>query len=120
MNSNEMYREHILDLYKNPRNFGDLENPDLEVKESNSSCGDEITLKLKIKNNKVEDVKFSGVGCTIAIASTSLLTEEIKGKTLEELKLIDKEKLLSLLEIPISPPRLKCALLPLEAIKKIK
>lgn len=114
----EMYREHILELYKNPENFGELQNPTYEKEDSNPLCGDEIKMQIIMKDDKVADVKFTGKGCAISIASASLLTEYIKGKSIEELKNITKEDLLELLEIPVGPVRLKCALLSLQTLHK--
>lgn len=113
----EMYIEEILDLYKNPHNYGKIENPTLTIKQANPLCGDEITLYLEIKGNKIFDVKFLGKGCAISIAGASLITDKIKGMTINEVKELSKEDLLDLLAIPISPARIKCALLSLEAVK---
>ena len=113
-----MYKEHILDLYKNPRNFGKLENPTHQNISFNPLCGDEITIQLEIKNEKIENVKFDAKGCAISIASASMLTDEIKGKTIGEISKFNKEKMLDMLKIPISHVRLKCALLPLESVHK--
>ena len=112
-----MYREHILDLYKHPSNFGILENTTHEYTEYNSLCGDEITVQLLVKNGKVKDVKFNGSGCVICMVSASLLTDKIKDMSMEEIKKLDRKDLLKLLKIPINPARIKCVLLPLEATK---
>ncbi len=114
----EMYKEHILDLYKNPRNKGVLENPTNEATKYNPLCGDEIKIQLILNNNKIINVNFSGQGCAISQASASLLTEKIKNMNLNEVKKLNKEDILNLLKIPISYTRIKCALLPLEAIKE--
>lgn len=114
----EMYKEHILDLYKNPRNKGVLENPTNEATKYNPLCGDEIKIQLILNNNKIIKVNFSGQGCAISQASASLLTEKIKNMNLNEVKKLNKEDILNLLKIPISYTRIKCALLPLEAIKE--
>lgn len=115
---NQEFREEILEHYKTPNNFGKLQNATHSHKETNASCGDEITLQLIINNNKIEDVRFIGNGCAISMASASLLTEEIKDKTLEEIKSLRREDVLNLLKIPISPGRIKCALLSLEALRR--
>ena len=113
-----MYQENILDHYKSPRNFGKIENASVHHHEYNPLCGDEIELFLVIdENKKVADVKFQGKGCAISQASASLLSEEIKGKSIEELKKLTKENILELLGIPLSPVRLKCALLSLDTLK---
>lgn len=115
--SEKMYREHILELYKNPSNFGEIKNPTHEHTETNSLCGDEITVQLIVKNNKIKDVKFNGSGCVISMVSSSLLTDKIKNMNLEDVKKLDKKDVLKLLNIKINPARLKCALLSLDAVK---
>lgn len=113
-----MYQENILDHYKSPRNFGKIENASVHHNEYNPLCGDKIELHLVIdKNKKIADVKFNGQGCAISQASASMLTEQIKGKSIEELKKMAKEDILEMLGIPISPVRLKCALLSLDTLK---
>ena len=113
----EIYKEHIIDLYKHPHNKGTLENFTHESLKNNPLCGDEIKIQLKIKDNKIIDVKFDGVGCTISMASTSMLTDKIKNMTLESINKLTKDDVLEMLHIPISPVRLKCALLSLDALK---
>ena len=113
-----MYQENILDHYKNPRNFGKIENASVHHQEKNPLCGDEMELYLIIdKNKKVVDIKFHGRGCAISQASASLLTEHIKGKSLHEIEKLKKDDILEMLGIPISPVRLKCALLSLDTLK---
>jgi nitrogen fixation protein NifU and related proteins len=112
-----MYRENILDHYKNPHNKGEIENPDIKFTENNPLCGDVITINLKLNNNKVEDVKFQGNGCAISQSAASMLTDEIKGKTLEEIKNLKREDITNLLGIEIGVVRTKCATLSLVAIK---
>ncbi len=113
-----MYQEQILDHYKSPRNFGTLKNPSVHHHEKNPLCGDELDLYLVIdENKKIADVKINGHGCAISQASASMLSDEIKGKTLDELKKMTKENILELLGIPLSPVRLKCALLSLDTLK---
>ena len=116
-NTEMMYQEQILDHYKNPRNFGTLKNASVHHHEYNPLCGDELDLFLIIENNKVADVKINGHGCAISQASASMLSEHIKGKSLDELKKMTKENILEMLGIPISPVRLKCALLSLDTLK---
>ena len=119
METNTLYREHILDLYKNPLNKGIIENPSFSSKCYNPLCGDEIEIQVKLdEDNIIENVKFLGKGCAISQASASLLTEEIKGKTLEEAKRITREQALELLEIPIASGRLKCALCSFSSLKE--
>lgn len=116
MNS-EIYSEIILDYYRHPKNFGKMENPDIISKDYNPLCGDSVEIQLKISNNKIVDVKFNGSGCAISRASASMLTEIIKGKTIEDIIKLDKDDILKLLGIELSPLRLKCALLPLKTLK---
>ena len=117
-NIESMYQENILDHYKNPRNFGKIENASVHHHEYNPLCGDEIEMDLVIdKNKKIADVKFSGHGCAISQASASMLTEQVKGKHIEEIEKLTKESILEMLGIPISPVRLKCALLSLDTLK---
>ena len=113
----QFYREYILDHYKNPRNFGRLENPDISHEELNPLCGDVIGIDLKVKDGSIDDVRFHGRGCAISQASASLLTERIKGMSLEEAKKIGKEDVLDELGIEISAARIKCALLSLKVLK---
>ena len=114
----DIYREHILELYKSPRNYGDLKNPSHKATEYNSLCGDEITIQLSVKNNIVKDVKFSGSGCVISLVSASLLTDKIKGMEVQDLKKLNKDDVLKLINVKLTPSRIKCALLALEATKK--
>ena len=113
----QFYREYILDHYKNPRNFGRLENPDITHEEDNPLCGDVIGMDFRVKDGVIEDVKFHGRGCAISQASASLLTERLKGLALEDAKKINKEDVLGELGIQISPARIKCALLSLKVLK---
>ena len=114
-----IYRENILDHYAHPRHFGKLAKFDAEHREFNPLCGDETTIQIKIENNKIHDIKFSGKGCAISVASASMLLSEIKGKNLDEVKNITKEDIIELLNIPISPVRIKCALLALETLRRV-
>ena len=114
----DMYREVILDHYKNPRNFGILEPADISYEDDNPLCGDKIRIDLRLdENNRIKEVAFSGHGCAISQASASMLTEEILGKTLDEVKQFGKEQILELLGIELGPVRLKCALLSLKVLK---
>ncbi len=113
----DLYAEEILDHYKFPRNKGKMDNPDRVYHDRNPLCGDEVTIMLRIEDGRVKDVKWEGQGCTISMASASMLSEAVKGKSLEELRTWGKEHVLDLLGIPLGPVRLKCALLPLKALK---
>jgi nitrogen fixation protein NifU and related proteins len=113
----QFYREYILDHYKNPRNFGRLEHPDISHEEDNPLCGDVIGMDFRVRDGVIEDVRFHGRGCAISQASASLLTERIKGLALDEAKKINKADVLGELGIDISPARIKCALLSLKVLK---
>ena len=113
----QFYREYILDHYKNPRNYGRLEQPDIHHEEDNPLCGDVVGMDFQIKEGVIDDIKFHGRGCAISQASASLLTERIKGLSLEEARKINKDDVLEELGIQISPARIKCALLPLKVLK---
>lgn len=115
--SDDLYREAILDYYKHPRRKGHLDAPDIQYHDHNPFCGDEITVELKVEDGMVVDAAFDGHGCAISQASASMLMEEIVGKSLDEIKAIDKEFILDMLGIAIGPVRLKCALLPLKVLK---
>jgi len=113
---NDMYREYILDHYRNPRNYGRLEEPDIHAEDSNPLCGDQVRLDLKIDNGHVSAVRFSGRGCAISQASASMLTEMIDGRPLDEVKQLRREDILDALGIEINPARQKCALLSLKVL----
>jgi nitrogen fixation NifU-like protein len=115
--SSDIYKDIILDYYRHPRNFGDLPEPDVRSKDSNPLCGDVIEMQLKIRDGRVDDLRFKGRGCAISQASASMLTELAKGKTLDEIKSLGKEDVLSMLGIDPGPTRIKCALLGLKVIK---
>jgi nitrogen fixation NifU-like protein len=115
--TSDIYKDIILDYYRNPRNFGDLQNPDVRAKDSNPLCGDIIEMQLKINDGKVGDIRFKGKGCAISQASASMLTEVVKGKTLDQIKAMGKPDVLQLLGIDPGPTRIKCALLGLKVLK---
>lgn len=116
----ELYQEFIIELYKNPLHFGRLENADHSAQVYNSTCGDMIELFLKVKDGVVTEAKFTGKGCAISQASSSLFTGYLKGKRIEDLRKIEKDAVLSLIKINLdkNPTRMKCALIPLEALRK--
>ena len=112
------YREQIIDLYENPSNYGELDPHDFSYEEDNPLCGDVVRIDVKLdENGRVADIAWSGDGCAISQASASLLTEEVRGKTLAEVKAFPKEELLDLIGIPLSMARVKCALLSLKVLK---
>jgi nitrogen fixation NifU-like protein len=113
-----IYREQIIDLYEHPLNHGELKDPTFSYEEDNPLCGDVIRIDVRLDDqNRVAEVAWRGNGCAISQASASLLTEEIKGKTLDEVKAFSKDELLELLGIPLSMARVKCALLSLKVLK---
>lgn len=114
----DIYQEIILDHYQHPRNFGVLADAEIFSLE-NPSCGDSITMQIKVENNHIKDIAFQGKGCAISQASASLLTEFVKGKTLQEVDNFHKDDILTLLGVELSPARMKCALLPLETLKRV-
>jgi nitrogen fixation NifU-like protein len=114
----QLYRENILDHYKRPRNFGHPEEFDLEFEDVNPFCGDEQHVFIALNGDgRVAEVHFEGKGCAISTAATSMLTEELAGKSREELLRLDKDFVLELLGIDISATRMKCALLGLKVVK---
>jgi nitrogen fixation NifU-like protein len=115
----DLYREVILDHYKNPRGHGVIEGADASAEGVNPLCGDEVSIFVQFADDgeTVEDVKFSGRGCAISQASTSMLMEMVKGRTAEEIAGLPKEELLEEVGIPLTPIRLKCALLGLGVLK---
>lgn len=113
----DLYRANILDHYKHPRNFGHLEGADVRQTEENPSCGDKIVMEVKY-NNKIIDIRFSGVGCAINQASASMLTEKVKGMNREEVMQLQLKDIELMLGTSLTPSRIKCALLPLEALQK--
>ena len=113
-----LYREQILDHYKHPHNFGELDDADLEFEDNNPLCGDELRVQLRTGDDgRIEDIRFSGQGCAISQASASMVSDEIKGMTPDELLRLDREFVLELLGIDISATRMKCALLSLKVLK---
>jgi len=115
----QMYREVILDHYKNPRGHGELENADAEAEGQNPLCGDEVTVSVKFgaDGETIEEMRFVGRGCAISQAATSMLTELVQGRKASEVALLPKEELLEEIGIPLTPVRLKCAILGLGVLK---
>lgn len=113
-----VYREHILDHYRHPRNEGVLEDADISHKLDNALCGDVIRLDIRLKDGVVSEARFSGRGCVISIAAASMLTEEIVGKSVAELRAYQDEDMFRLLGITLGPVRARCALLPLQVLKE--
>src|SRR5208283_3921881 len=118
MSDDQLYREYILEHYKRPHNWGELEHPDLEAHDLNPLCGDELKVQLAIDDGgRITDVAFSGHGCAISQAAASMISDEVKGMQVEDLLRLDREAVLDLLGIDISATRMKCAMLALKVLK---
>ena len=118
--SSDFYRELILDYYRNPRNFGKLDPHDIDAKDMNPLCGDEIEMQIRVspEKDKIEEIKFIGKGCAISQASASMLTELAKGKPLEWVKALSREDILKMLGTSdLGPARIKCAMLSVKVLK---
>ena len=116
--SMDYYREYILDHYRNPRNYGTLEQPDAHAEDSNPLCGDQLAIDLRIEGDRVTEVRFQGRGCAISQASASMLSEMIEGQTVDEVIKLGKDEVLDALGISISPARTKCAFLSLRVLHR--
>lgn len=114
-----IYQDIILDHYRNPRNSGTIKNATSHIKVNNPLCGDMLEMDIEEKDGTISNIMFSGQGCAISQAAASMVTEYAKGKSKEELKKLDKDFMIELLGIQLSPNRLKCALLSLEALQKL-
>lgn len=114
----DLYREEILSHYKRPRNWGPMEDADLEFEDHNPLCGDQLKVMLKVGDGDVvEDVRFDGHGCAISQAAASMASEELKGMRIDDVVRLDRSFVLELLGIDISATRMKCALLSLKVVK---
>jgi nitrogen fixation NifU-like protein len=114
----DLYREEILSHYKRPRNWGPMEDPDLEFEDNNPLCGDELRVMLRVDGDgRVEDIRFDGHGCAISQAAASMASDEVKGMPVADLLKLDRSFILDLLGIEISATRMKCALLSLKVLK---
>lgn len=112
-----LYREVILDHYKNPRGHGVVEDPDAQAEGQNPLCGDEVSIAVSFEGDTIADVKFQGRGCAISQAATSMLMDMVKGRTADEVASMSRDELLEEVGIPLTPVRLKCALLGLGVLK---
>lgn len=112
-----VYKETILDHYRHPRNFGELPNANARAREANVICGDTIEMQLRLHGKKIEDVSFRGQGCAISIASASMLTEQVKGRSTSEIMKLGKKDIIGLLGTDPGPTRIECALLGLKVMK---
>ncbi len=114
-----MYQENILDHYKHPRNFGDLPNAQAMAHAANPLCGDELDFFLNFDSaDNVSEVKFSGRGCTITVASASMLTEKLLGMSRADIEKLSNADAVQLLGVPVNPARMKCATLALETVQQ--
>jgi len=113
----DFYRENILDHYRNPRNSGHMEHPSASADGVNPLCGDELSVELEVEDGMVTDVRYNGRGCAISQAAASMLSEAIKGRKLDEIRDLGKEDVLDELGIPLTPIRLKCAMLSVGVLK---
>ena len=113
----DFYRENILDHYRNPRNHGHLDAPDVTAEGVNPLCGDELRVELSIDDGIVRDVRFNGRGCAISQAAASMISDVVKGKTVDEVAALGRDDVLEELGIPLTPIRLKCALLSVSVLK---
>jgi nitrogen fixation protein NifU and related proteins len=115
----QLYREVILDHYKNPRGHGLIERADAQAEGQNPLCGDEVSIYVAFAEDgdTIDEVKFSGRGCAISQAATSMLTEMVQGRSATEVATLPRDELLEEIGIPLTPVRLKCALLGLSTLK---
>ena len=118
MSDDQLYREYILEHYKRPHNWGQLEHHDLEAHDLNPLCGDELTVQLALDDeDRIAEVAFSGHGCAISQAAASMTSDEVKGMKVQDLLSLDRTFVLELLGIDISATRMKCAMLSLKVLK---
>lgn len=116
---NQIYRENIMDHYKNPRNFGSIDH-NLSANGNNEICGDNINFYVDCRESNINNISFDGEACAICIATASMLSEKVIGKKIDDIEKIKKEEVIEMLGINLSPIRVKCALLPLYTLKNIK
>ncbi|MCX6749318.1 MAG: iron-sulfur cluster assembly scaffold protein [Candidatus Pacearchaeota archaeon] len=117
MKNKSIYNKKILKLWRNPKNFGELKNPTHEYSEANTICGDEMWIHLKVENDIVKDARFFGTGCLVCIVFASQLTEKIKGMKTKDVLKLKNANLLKLLKIKITPLKMQCACLSLNAVQ---
>jgi nitrogen fixation NifU-like protein len=115
--SDDLYRDFILEHYKHPRNFGELDEPDLQAHEVNPLCGDELGVQITVADGRIADLRFQGHGCAISQAAASIASEELIGMDVAEAGTLDAGWMLDLLGIPVSATRRKCALLSLKVVR---
>lgn len=113
----DIYRENILEHYKRPRHHGTIEHPDVTYEDSNPLCGDRLRMDVNLKEGRIDDIRFSGQGCSISQAAASMLCEKVAGMPVESARSMTREDVLEMLGIELGPVRLKCALLALKTLK---
>jgi nitrogen fixation NifU-like protein len=113
----EIYSKEVMEIWKNPKNFGKIENPTHEFSEVNNLCGDDMSVQMIVENGVIEEIKFISSGCLVCIVFGSELTEKVKGMKVEDVKKMTNEDLLKLLNVKIHPAKLYCAGLSLDAIQ---
>src|SRR5690348_16175497 len=113
-----LYAEEILDHYKHPHNFGQIENPDIHIEANNPLCGDRLSMDVRVKDGVVEDVRFSGRGCAISQAAASMLTDRMIGEKLDDLASTTRDDILDMLGVEVSYARMKCATLSLGLLRQ--
>jgi nitrogen fixation NifU-like protein len=121
MQNTDLYRQHLLDHHKNPHNFGQLPQPDYQAQVSNPFCGDTITIQFTTRKSTdptIKDIKFSGAGCVISRASASILTDWLKGKKLSQIRRLNPDQLLDILQVQLTPTRQQCALVAYHALHR--
>lgn len=118
MSEESLYREQLMELYRNPSNRGELACASDSFEGMNRSCGDRFSFQAQIEEDIVKDIAFEGSGCAISIAATSLVTDAVKGKTCEEILSLTTDDVLTLLGLELGPNRIKCATLSLQAIQE--
>lgn len=114
----DMYKEELLEHYRSPHNYGSIANADIRYRDFNPVCGDEIEIFIKVKGGRISEVKFLGKGCAISQAAASILTDNIKGKKLQDAKKTSNEQMLGMIPVKVSHLRIKCGLLALKAVQK--
>jgi nitrogen fixation NifU-like protein len=113
----DLYRDYILEHYKNPRNFGELDPHDLDAHDYNPLCGDEMGVHIRVEDGRIADLRFHGHGCAISSAAASIASEEYIGMDVSNVAELDADWIIELLGIPISATRRKCALLNLKVMR---
>ena len=113
----DLFRENILEHYRHPRCQGSLDDPDYSYEDANPLCGDHLRIDVKVKDDRIEAVRFNGQGCSISQAAASMLCEHVEGRTLDEVKKLGREDMVEMLGMELGPVRLKCALLALKTLK---